>query len=123
MKQPLRARHRHQRRDLPSTARLAEDRHEVRIAAEAVDVVAHPLQRQDDVQHAGGAGERELRSGPRGVGEAEHVQPVVDRDDHDVARFRQAGAVEHRAEPDPSRSRRHVQPSMTGRPRPAEEPA
>ena len=88
--------HRHQRGDLPSAARLPEDRDELRIAAEAADVVAHPLQRRDDVEHADGAGGGKV--GARGgaeVREAEHVQPVIDCDDDHVVSVRETGAVKN----------------------------
>ena len=92
--EPLGAGHRHQRGDFSSAARLSEDRDQIRIAAEAVDVVTHPLQRRDDVEHADVAGEREVRARRLGqVGEAEHVQPVIDAHDDHVVGVRQAGAV------------------------------
>ena len=76
---PLALGHRHQRRDFSAAARLPEDRDEIRIAAEAVDVVAHPLERRDDVEHAGAAGQREVGSHRLAeIGVAEHVQPVID---------------------------------------------
>ena len=86
MEQPLRRRHRQQRRDLPAAAGLTEDRHRARIAAELRDVVAHPVERCDDVEHADVAGRRELRAaGFAERREAEHVQAVIDRHDDDVA--------------------------------------
>ena len=56
VEQPRAVGHRHQRRHLSTAAGLPEDGHEIRIAAEALDVRLHPLERRDDVEHAGGAG-------------------------------------------------------------------
>src|SRR4029079_2498922 len=59
VKQTLRGPPHHQRADLGAAARLAEHGNVRRIAAEATDVVAYPLQRGDDDEHADvdGAGE------------------------------------------------------------------
>jgi hypothetical protein len=50
MKQSFRAGHGHQRGDFSTASRLTEDRDELWIAAKAGDVVAHPLERGDDVE-------------------------------------------------------------------------
>ena len=59
---PARRRHRHQRGDLRAAAGLAEHHDVARVAAELGDVVAHPAQRQHQVEHAGVAGVREIRA-------------------------------------------------------------
>ena len=64
------------------------------IAAELGDVVAHPAQREHEVEHAGVARVGVFRAGQFGeVQEAETIEPVVHRDDHDVAAPAQAHAV------------------------------
>jgi hypothetical protein len=93
VEQPLGRRHRQQRADLAAAARLAEDRHVARIAAEARGVVAHPLQRSDDVQHADVAGVGELGAGAAQIEMPVDRQPVIDADDHHVAGPRQIRAV------------------------------
>ena len=93
MEEPLRGRHRKQCRNLPATARLAKHHHVARVAAKLCDVVAHPFERKDDVEHAGVAGAGKVR--PARVferGESQHVEPMIDRDDHDVAASREVGA-------------------------------
>ena len=50
--QSLRRGHAEQAGDFAAAAGLAEDRHVGRVAAELRDVVAHPLERGDDVEHA-----------------------------------------------------------------------
>src|SRR5581483_341845 len=74
--------------------RLAEYRHVAGVAAEGSDVVAHPLQGKDGVEHAGVAAAAELR--PADIGEvqvAEGVEAVVDRDYDDVVAPGQVGAA------------------------------
>ena len=96
VKEPLRRRHREQSRHLTAAARLAEDRDVACVAAELRDVGADPLERVHDVEHADVAGLREVAAAElREMGEAEHVQAVVDGDDHDVAAAREVGAVGH----------------------------
>src|SRR5690242_20739355 len=98
MKQSVRGRHRHQRRDFPAATRLTEDRDEVWIATESTDVVAHPLQRSNDVEKTYGCGLREFRA--HRIAEirvAEHVQAMIQRHDDNVVRAREAGAVENAA--------------------------
>ena len=95
MEQPARRRHRQQRADLAAAAELAEDRDVARIAAEAVDVVAHPFQCGDHVQRAGIAGRGEIRAADRRqVEEAEDVQPLVHGDDDHVATLGQPRALQ-----------------------------
>ena len=66
------------------------------IAAERGDVVAHPLQREHEVELPGIAAVGKARADPCEVEIAEHVQPVVDRDHHDVAAPAQPRAVADR---------------------------
>jgi hypothetical protein len=54
----------HQCRDLGAAARLAEHRHSRRIAAERGNVVAHPFEREDQVELAGIAAVGEARVQP-----------------------------------------------------------
>ena len=96
MEEPLRGRHCEQRRDLTASARLTEDRDVAWVAAELGDVGSDPLERVHDVEHAGVARLREVAAAElREIGEAEHVQAVVDRNHHDVAAAREVGAVGH----------------------------
>ena len=77
----------------------------------ARDVVAHPFQRRDEIEHADVARLSAKRSPPMAaeIEVAEDVEPVVDRDHHDVAALREIGAVVpgelRRAD---RRSRRHA---------------
>ena len=68
------------------------------IAAEAGDIVAHPLERGDDVEQARAARERKVGSHRIAeIGVAKHVEPMIDGHDHDVVRVRETGAVEDAA--------------------------
>ncbi len=97
VEQALRGRHREQRRDLAPAAGLSEYGHAARVAAEARDVRAHPAQRVHDVEHAGVARLREIRPDQIAeIGEAEHVEAMVDRYHDDVAAPGEVGAVGHR---------------------------
>ena len=94
MEQPARRRHRHHGRRLTAAARLAEDRDAIRIAAEALDVVLHPLQRRDQVLHADVRRACPLLAAQAGeMQEAEDVEPVIDGDDDDVFLLREIRAV------------------------------
>ena len=108
--QSLRRRHAEQARDLAATTRLTEDRHVRRIAAEARDVVAHPLERGDDVEHADVAGIGELLVEVRHVEEPEHAEPMVHAHHHDVVVARQVGEVVERPRRRPDGHAAAVQP-------------
>ena len=111
-------RHGHQRRRLRAAARLAEDGHVTRIAAEARDVVAHPAQREDQVQHPDVAGVGELRPAKRReVQITERVQPVIDGDDHHVAAAGEPRAVGLDAVAGVARERAGVEPDQHRPPR------
>src|SRR5581483_4728745 len=111
MKQPFRARHGHQRGHLPATTRLPEDRHRVRIAAEMSDVLAYPVQCRDYVQHPDGSGKRELRSGDlTEVSRAQHIQPVIDADNHNIVLMGQIDAVIYRTGAGPGGEAPSMQP-------------
>jgi hypothetical protein len=98
VEQVARRRHRQQRAHLPAAARLAEDRHVAGIAAEALDVVAHPLQRRQHVERAGIAGLGESRAAKLGeVHVAEDVEPLIDSYHHDVVMGGEIGAVDRHA--------------------------
>ena len=93
-KSPLAVRHRQQRAHLSAAAGLAEDRDVARIAAEARGVLAHPLQRQHQVEQAGIAGLGEaLAAEVRQIEVAEDIQPMIDGHDHDVVAPGEIGAV------------------------------
>jgi hypothetical protein len=90
VEQALGARHRHERGDFSSPTRLTKDRDEVGVAAKAIDVVAHPLERCDDVEQPDRAGAGEIRAQDLAeIREAKNVQPVVDAHDHHVTGARQ----------------------------------
>jgi len=97
VEQPLRGGHGQQRAYFGTAAGLAEDGDIVRIAAEPGNVIAHPFERLDDVQHPDIAGVGVLRAADsRQVQIAEDVEPVIDRHDHDVVACGQIGAVINR---------------------------
>ncbi len=86
VKEPARARRRHECAHRERSRRLPEDRHVARIAAERGDVVAHPLERRDLIEHPVVARRAAARLA-RELGvreETERAEPVVDRDEHDV---------------------------------------
>ena len=97
MEQALAGRHRHHGRDLSAAAGLAEDRHVARVAAELADIVAHPFERRDEIEHAGVGSVRKLRQQLAEIKEAERIQPMVNRHHDHVAAPRQPRAVEHAA--------------------------
>ena len=51
MKETLRGRHAGQNADFSAAARLAEDRYVTGVSAERRDVLPHPVERLDDVEH------------------------------------------------------------------------
>ncbi len=72
-------RHAEQVDDLPGAARLPEDHDARRIAAERLDVVAHPSQRRDDVLLSRVGRLRELAAeDPAEVQVAENVEAMID---------------------------------------------
>ena len=78
-------RHGHQGGHLPAAAGLAEDRHVRGIAAEARDVVPHPLERGDDVEQTHVSRCRVLLAADgREVEEADRADAVVEADDDDI---------------------------------------
>jgi hypothetical protein len=94
VEQPLRRRHRHERPDLPPAAGLAEDRDLVRVAAEAGDVVADPLQHGHQVEQADVCRMLVVLAPQLGeVQVAEGVEAVVVRDDDRVVATGQVFAV------------------------------
>jgi hypothetical protein len=96
VEEALRRRHRHQDGHLGAATRLAEDRHLACVTTEVADVVAHPLQRRHQVEHAGVASVGEARVGAfQRAQVAKEVEPVVDGDHHHVFLPRERTAVEH----------------------------
>ena len=81
--------HPHHRRDLRAAARLAEHHDAGGITAERRDVVAHPLQREDQVELPRIATVWKPSVEPRQIQIPERVEPVVHRHDHDIAARRQ----------------------------------
>src|SRR3546814_11907028 len=71
VEQPARGGHSHHCRDLGAAARLAEHHHPSRITAERRDIVAHPLEREDQIELAVVAAVGEARIEPREVEIAE----------------------------------------------------
>src|SRR5206468_9261357 len=67
-------------RDLGAAARLAEHQDPRGVAAEVADVVADPLEGQDQIQLARVAAVRKSWIEPREVQISERIQPVVDSD-------------------------------------------
>ena len=53
VEQPVRRRHREEDADLTATTGLAKDRHVAGIAAKAIDILTHPMQRSDEVENPG----------------------------------------------------------------------
>ena len=93
VEETFRGRHRQQRAHFATAAGLTEDRHVPGIASEGRDVVAHPLQRRHDVEHADVCRIHELGACTAKVQVPDDVQAMVDADDHDVARAGEIRAV------------------------------
>ncbi|MNX68451.1 hypothetical protein D3C86_996390 [compost metagenome] len=97
MKQALRRRHGHQRAGLQAAARLAKHQYARRITAERLHVLAHPAQRRNDIEHAHRARLRiALAAGLGQIQIAKRAKPVIDGDEHHVAKARHHLAVELR---------------------------
>ena len=110
VEQTLRRRHPEQAGDLAAATGFAEDRHVRRIPAELSDVVAHPLERGDDVEHADVAGIGELVTEMRHVEEPEHTEAMVHADDHHVVVAGEVGEVVERPRRRPDGHAAAVQP-------------
>src|SRR5262249_46805585 len=96
-KETVRLRARHQRCDLRAAARLPEQHHVRWIAAEPFDVVAHPFEREHEVEHAGVTGVRILGASKAAEREiTECSETMVERDDDDIAALAQMRAVVER---------------------------
>ena len=81
-----------------ATRRMSEHYGAPGIATEPPDIVAHPFERRDQVEHAGIAGMGIALAAKMGeVQMAEDVEAVVDGDHDDIAAPRQVGAVGDRA--------------------------
>ena len=85
VEEAFRRRHPEQRAHLAAATRLAEHRDVVRVAAEIGDVVAHPLERRDDVEHAGVGVGVAFAARVAEIEEPEQVEPVIEMHEHDVA--------------------------------------
>ena len=78
-------RHAEQRGDLGAAAGLPVDHDAIGVAAEVGDILAHPLERVDQVRHANVDGVLVGRAADLGgVEEAQDVEAVIDGDLHDV---------------------------------------
>ncbi len=93
VKEALRIRRVQHANHFPAAAGLPEDHDVAGIPAEHLDVVAHPLERHDQIDGAGVAGLRVLRTVGGQVERPENIQPVIDADDHHVAKLAEAAAV------------------------------
>jgi len=88
--------HAHQHRDFAPAAGLAEDCHVAGIAAECTDILSHPMQGQDQVEHADIA-RFPISLRARKIGQmqiAERPDAVANRDDDDIPAARQIRSVE-----------------------------
>jgi hypothetical protein len=101
IKEPLRRRHGEKRGHLLAAAGLPEDKDSARIAAEIGNVVAHPGQRSNDIEHAYVAGGLEQIAGVAEVRIAEPAEVVIDCDDHDIATTARFAPSYSGAEPEP----------------------
>jgi hypothetical protein len=105
----------HQEADLAATSGLAEDRDVARIAPEGCGVLANPHERIDKIQQSGVPRTRvPLGSQLVQVQVPEGTQPVVQRDDDDVALRREGSAVEQGRRPRAEGVGAAVQPDHHG---------
>ena len=81
-----------ERRDLSAAARLTEDRHVLRIAAESRDVFLHPFQGGHEIRNAHVHGILILLAVHGEIQMSEGIQTVVNGDEHDAVVFREAVA-------------------------------
>ena len=93
MEQAVRLGNLHHAGHLVAAARLAEQGHVVRVAAEGGNIVMHPLQGGDDVLAARVCAVRILVGVGLQIQIADDVQPVVQRHHHHVAVFAHVRAV------------------------------
>src|SRR5580698_11597511 len=93
MEEPFRGRHGEERVHFSAAAGLAEDGDVAGVAAEAADVVAHPLERENDVHHADVAGVSKFFAELREIEMADGAEAMIERDEDDVAGAREAFAV------------------------------
>ena len=91
--QPLRRRRTHQVHHLAAAARLAENRHGIRVTAEVGDVVLNPLQAEDQVELADVRRVLVLRAVLFKIQEAKNIQAMVQSHHDDVAPAREALAI------------------------------
>ena len=85
VEQTRRFRHRHKGRDLRTASGLSEHHDAGRIAAEHGNILANPLQRTDEIELAEIPGIAEPLAHRLQPAIAEHVQPMVDGDNHRIA--------------------------------------
>src|SRR4030095_13506512 len=83
--------------DLAAAAGLAEDRDVAGIAAEALGIVAHPLQRGAHVERAGVAGLGKVLAAEVGkIHVTKNVEALIDGHHHNVVVLGEAGAIKPR---------------------------
>ena len=97
MEKPFRRRHGEKRGDFLTAAGFSEDEDSAGIAAEIGNVVAHPGERGDDIEHADVAGGFKRIAGVAEVGIAEQAEAVIDCDDHDISTTGEIRAVIQRS--------------------------
>ena len=94
VKKTVRGSHGHKRCAFCAAAGLTENRDAAGIAAEISDVVAHPFEREDEIELANVAGVGEFLAAKFGeVKITKTVETMVAGDDHDVAALAEAHAV------------------------------
>src|SRR5579863_8513439 len=97
MEKPFRRGHGEKRGHFLAAAGFSEDEDSAGITAEIGDVVAHPGERGDDIEHADVAGGLERIAGVAEVRVTEQAEAVIDGHDHDIATTRKTRAVIQRS--------------------------
>ena len=94
MKQSLGRRHGHDGGRLAAATGLPEDHHAIRVSAEVLDVVAHPLERRPEILNTYIRRFRPLLAAQiREMQESEDVEPMIDGHDDDVFFLREIRPV------------------------------
>ena len=97
IKKAFRWRHSEKRGHFLTAARFSEDEDFAGIATEIGNIVTHPSQRGDDIEHADVAGGFERIAGVAEVGIAEQAEAVINCDDHDISTTGEIRAVIQRS--------------------------
>ncbi len=96
MEESFGARHGEQRIHFSAAAALAEDGDVAGVAAEAADVFLHPFERENNVEHADVAGVGVFFAVLRKIEMTDGAEPMIERDEDDIAGAREAFAVVRR---------------------------